>query len=116
MHKDLKMGWLTKLFPNIKIAKGKIKIRGSSTVLSHYHYCMDPCLVRGKCAMRQIPCACIECTIQLEKQWVHSVSPNEQPRYANVDGWVYHSILGIYNKWIIMDFTRDSEADEECFE
>jgi hypothetical protein len=33
-----------------------------------------------------------------------------------VDGCVYHSILGDYNKWIIMDFTRDNEADKECFE
>ena len=67
MHKDLKMGWLTKLFPNIKIAKGKIKSWGSSTVLSHYHYHMDPCLGKGKCAMRQTPCACTECINKLEE-------------------------------------------------
>ena len=67
MHTDLKMVWLTKLFPNIKISKGMIKIKGSSTVLSHYHYHMDPCLDKGKCAMRQIPCACIEYINKLEK-------------------------------------------------
>ena len=45
--------------------------------------------------------------------WCFSI---KQPRYAKVGGCVYHSILGDYNKWEIMDFTRDSETDEECFE
>eukprot|EP00957_Ditylum_brightwellii_P183834 14003248-Ditylum_brightwellii.AAC.1 len=59
MHKDLKMGWISKLFPKIKIAKGK-----------------------AKCAMRQVPCACIECINKLEKQWVHDVCPIKQPRHV----------------------------------
>eukprot|EP00957_Ditylum_brightwellii_P138693 10571436-Ditylum_brightwellii.AAC.1 len=58
MHKDLKMGWLSKN-PKIKIARG-----------------------RGKYALRQIPCACIECINKSEKPWVHGVSPIKQPRHA----------------------------------
>ena len=77
---------------------------------------MNPWLGKGKCEMRQITCTCIECINTLEKPWVHGVSPIELPRYAKVDGCVHHSILGDYNKWIIMDFTRDSETDKECFE
>ena len=116
LHKDIKMGWCSKHFPNIAVVEGKKKIRGSSTVLSHYHYRADPLLGEGKCAMRRIPCACLECTNQLSKPWIHGVSPSEQPRYSNVVGCKYHSVLGNYNQWIIMDFSRDSDIDDDCFD
>ena len=91
----------------IKVANGKTKIKASSTVLSHNHFYKDPCLGKGKCAMRRI---------QLYAPQVNGVCPNEQPRYANVEESVYHSVLGDYIKWIIMDFNRDHKTDEESFE
>eukprot|EP00957_Ditylum_brightwellii_P190090 14471499-Ditylum_brightwellii.AAC.1 len=46
-HNDVKMNWLCKLFPKFNLAEGKTNIRGSSTVMSHYHFRTDPDLDKG---------------------------------------------------------------------
>ena len=49
-------------FPTINAVTGKKRMFGNSTVISHYHYCRDNNLVEGKCALMNIPCACVACT------------------------------------------------------
>ena len=39
-------------------------------MLSHYHYCIDPNMGEGKCALKNIPCACVSCTDQLDHAWI----------------------------------------------
>ena len=81
--------------------------------MSHHHYQTDPCLRVDKCAMRQIPCACIACTNQLSEKWINGLSPCKQPRYATVEGCKYHFILGEYNKWIITFEYIQNDTDKD---
>eukprot|EP00978_Attheya_sp_CCMP212_P041629 scaffold240978_cov74-Attheya_sp.AAC.1 len=47
-----------------------------------YHIRCDPDLGLGKCAMRQIPCACEACRLSLEQAWQATVDADKQPRYS----------------------------------
>ena len=49
---------------------GNKKILGDITVMSHYHYHKDPNLGEGKCELIRISCAFIECTEQIEHEWI----------------------------------------------
>ena len=113
-HNQIKMTWNKKKFPKLNVIHGKSKIRGSETVLSHYHYRMDPKLGKSKCAMRRIPCLCLACSNQLDLDWIPGTSPSQQPRYQMATGCKYASILGHYNKWLIMDLLpgEDTDLDE----
>ena len=112
-HGNLKMAWKRSKFPNINVARNKSKIRGSSTVLSHYHYRCDPNLGNSKCAMRRIPCLCQACTDQLDQDWISGVKYEEQPRYAPVLNCKYYKILGKYNDWIIIPFNATEDIGED---
>ena len=46
------------------------KIRGFITVMSHYHYCIDPNMGEGKCSLQHIPFDFVSCTDQLDHVWV----------------------------------------------
>ena len=104
-HRNIAMTWTKSKFPKLKFANNKQKIRGSSSVLSHYHYRFDPRLGHGKCAMRRIPCLCEQCCEMLDKKWIPRVQAENQPCYSPVTNCKYHKILGDYNNWIIMSFT-----------
>ena len=65
-HVIIKISWKEKLSTTINVAPGKKKIHRSGTVMSHYHYHMDPNLGEGKCALRRLHCACVECIDQLD--------------------------------------------------
>jgi len=110
------MTWDRSKFPALNIAEGRKKIHGSGTVLSHYHYRFDPDIGYGKCAMRRIPCLCVQCTNQLDKEWIPGVDAEDQARYAPVRNCKYHGILGDYNNWIIMSFKKSSDCSEEDIE
>ena len=66
-HKDVKMAWNNMLFPSLNIAENRKKIHGSTGIMSRYHFRVDPDLGQGKCTLRRIPCACINCMAQLDK-------------------------------------------------
>ena len=114
-HKQLSMGWNDKLFPKLAIADGKSMHRGSRGVLTHYHFRADPKLGQGFVAVHRIPCACVACTAQLDKEWLPGIAAKEQPRYASVKLCKYWPVLGKYNDWVIMSF-KDKGTTEEEFE
>ena len=45
-------------------------MRVSSTLISHYHYCMDPNMGKSKLALRHINCACVACTEKLSLAYI----------------------------------------------
>lgn len=91
-------------------------MRGCETVISHYHYRVDPKLGEGKCLMRRIPCLCQACNSQLKMKWLPGVEPSNQPRYQNVINCKYASVLGVYNQWIIMPFQFGKDTTEDDLE
>ena len=60
-------------------------MRGRNTILVHYHYKVDPELVKGVCAIFRIPCEYQAWVYQLDKYWLPNIAPSYQPRYANVE-------------------------------
>ena len=116
LHSNVKMTWDRSKFPALNVPEGRKKIHGSGTVLSHYHYRFDPDIGYGKCAMRRIPCLCVQCTDQLDKAWIPGVDAEAQPRYAPVYNCKYHAILGEYNNWIIMSFKKSGDCSDDDIE
>ena len=47
----------------------------------NYHLILDPKLGQGACEIQQIPCACVACTLMLDKTRCPGVLNNEQPHY-----------------------------------
>ena len=76
-----------------------------------YHIRCDPELGEGFCAMRQIPCACTGCVVQLSKPWLPSLEKTQQPRYfIEPETYNYSSILRGYNKWYISKLNLKKET------
>ena len=94
---DIKMGCSSDMFPALQFADESKKPHGARGLGKHYHFCMDPMLGQGKCAIRRIPCDCQACTDQLDKQWIPGKNKKKQPRYADVPNCVYANVLGSYN-------------------
>jgi len=113
---NLKMTWTQSCFKSIKVADGRSKVCGCETVISHYHYRVDPKLGEGKCLMRRIPCLCQACNSQLKRKWLPGVEPSNQPRYQNVTNCKYSNVLGDYNQWIIMPFQFRKDTNEDDLE
>jgi hypothetical protein len=112
-HGNVKMAWKRSKFPKMSVANNKSKIRGSSTVLSHYHYRCDPNLGNSKCAMRRISCLRQACTDQLDEDWIPGVESEKQLCYAPVLNCKYNQILGNYNNWIIMPFNATEDTGDD---
>ena len=72
----------------------------------HYHLLLEPKLGYGKCEIQCIPCACVECTNMLKKNWGSDVVHAQQPCYQPVVCWTYWSVLGSLNNWNIIQFTN----------
>jgi hypothetical protein len=110
---DVKMTWTNSCFKSLNIADGRSQVHGSATVLSHYHYRMDPMLGENKCLLRRIPCLCQFCNTQLKLAWIPGVEPSDQPRYHSSPNCIYASVLGGYNDWIIMQFKLGGNTTED---
>ena len=65
------------------------EIRGSNTIISHYHYMVYPILGKVVCAIHQIPDAFPDCVAQLDKNWFPNYAPLSQQRYDNVKNYYY---------------------------
>ena len=72
-------------------------MRGRNTILSHYHYRVDPELGEGVCVVFRIPCACPSFVAQLDKDWLPTINPSYQPKYVYVEKCYYSKILEHYN-------------------
>ena len=77
------MTWYYRKFPRRPVSAEKFEMRGSNNILSHFHYRVDPELVRG---FFSVP--------QLDEYWLPTISPPSQLRYARVKKFYYKKILG----------------------
>ena len=68
------------------------------------HFCIRlyPKLGHGKCAIQQIPCACVSRTNMLAKPCAPDVAHDQQPCYQPVFEFTYCSVLWTLNNWNII--------------
>ena len=78
----------------------------------HYHLLLDPKLKNGKCAIYQIPCACIAYTTMLDKTWDYKVDPNKHRRYEPVVEFTYWHVLGSFINSNIIKFNNKTTSSE----
>ena len=66
-HKNVNMTWAYQKFPSHPVDAETFKMRGRNTILSHYHYRVDPKLGKFVCAICRILCAYPDCVDQIDK-------------------------------------------------
>ena len=72
-HKDVKMYFNSNQLPELSFCVPHYKPHGAKGSSKHYHLSFDPKLGMGICAIRCIPCACVECTSILDKPWISGI-------------------------------------------
>ena len=75
---------------------------------NNYHFRFDPKLGNGVCAIRHIPCACVECTSMLYKNWISGILSDKQELYKPVTKCTYWTVLGTFNNWNIIQLSHKS--------
>ena len=78
------MTWDYQKFTRHPVAAEKFEMRGRNTILSNYNYRVDIELGKGVFVVCRIICAYQDCVAQLEKDWLPTIPPSSQPRYAHV--------------------------------
>ena len=78
----------------------------------HYHLRFDPKLGMGECAILHIPCACVACTLILDKPWISGIPSEKQERYKPVTKCTYWPVLGELNNWNIIELSSRSTSSE----
>ena len=76
-HKDLKIYYDTNQFPELPFCGPHPNPHGARGLINHYHLRFDPKLFCGICAIRHIPCACVECTSMMDKPWISGILSNK---------------------------------------
>ena len=84
---------------------------GVNGILTQYLIRCDPYLGIEICAIRIIPCSCIDIRNAMDLPWGLSLAPKDQPRYSSVTKYKYYTILGKNSDWVIMNFI-DKYTDE----
>ena len=75
--KDLKMYCNTNQFPELSFSGLHSKPHGARGLNKHYHLCFDPKIGVGICEISHITCACVVCTLILDKPWISSIPPDK---------------------------------------
>ena len=83
-QKDVKMFCKTTQFPSLSFYSPHTKPHGVRGLINQYHIQFYIKLGHGICTIHCISYSCTECTYMLEKPWVHSFPPHQQPRYQPV--------------------------------
>ena len=73
------------------------KTHGARGLSKHYHLRFYPKRGKGACKILCIPCACVACTLMLDKYWISGITLDEQARYKPVTKCTYWPILGYFN-------------------
>ena len=77
------MHYNTKQFPALTFCGPHSKPHGSWGLSKNYNLRFYPELGNGVCEIHHIPCACVACTIMLEKPWI-SVIPLKKKNSINL--------------------------------
>ena len=82
--KDVKMYCNTNQFPAVPFCDPHYKPHGARGMGKHYNLRFYPKLGMGVCAIICIPCACVACTLMLEKAWISGIPSYKQDHYKLV--------------------------------
>ena len=69
------MSWDYWKLPRHPVDAEKFEMRVRNAIFSHYHYRVDPKVVKGVCASLFIPCVFPACVAQLHKYWLPNCAP-----------------------------------------
>ena len=69
-----------KQFPELTFFDTHQKPHEERGLSKNYHLCFDPKIGHGICVICRIPCACVECTLILDKPWIFGTPPKKEAR------------------------------------
>ena len=96
-HKKVNIYCNTKQFPELPYRGPHPKPHGNRGLSKYYHLRFDPKLGHVKCEIRHIPCACVACTLMLEKLWIYGIFSKKQAHKQPVTNCTYWPVLGSFN-------------------
>ena len=76
------MTWNYRKFSRHPVSTEKVEMRIINTIISDYHYIVDPEVGKGFDVICRIPYVCPTCVAQLDKDCLPTIAPSSQPRYA----------------------------------
>ena len=59
-----------------------------------YHFYTCKLLGVGHVACRCVPCYCPVCNERIQKEWIHGIYDEDQPRFQKVKDCVFSKVLG----------------------
>ena len=77
-HKDVIMYYNICQSPVLSFCGPHYKPHGAKGLSKHYHLCFDPKLGMSICAICRIPCACVACTLMLDKPWISGIKEHHK--------------------------------------
>ena len=72
--KDVNIYCNTNQLPALLSCGPHSKPHGARGLSKHYHFCFDSKLGMVVCAIHRVPCACVACTLMLDKPWIYGIS------------------------------------------
>ena len=93
-QKDVKIYCDTNQFPKLPFCGSHPKPHGARGLVKHYHLRFDPNLGNGICEILRITCACVACTLMLDKSWISGYATNLSPTIIIGKYWD-HITIGI---------------------
>ena len=102
----------TNQFPALPFFGPHSKHNGSRGLSKNYHFCFDPKLGNGVCAILCIPCACVECTSMLYKTWISVIPSDKQERYKPVTKCSYWPVSRYINHWNMIQLSQKSTPSD----
>ena len=72
-HQDVRIYCNTNQFPELPFCGPHSKYHGARGLGKHYHLRFNPKLGNSVFAIRRIPCACVACTLMLDKSWIYGI-------------------------------------------
>ena len=104
-HQDVRMYCNTSQLPELSFCGPHSKNHDAKGLRKHYHLRFDPKLGMGICAIRRIPCACVECTSMLDKPWISGIPPDTKERYKPITKCNYWPVLGSFKNCNIIQLS-----------
>ena len=98
----------TNQLPELSFCGPHSKPHDARGLSNHHHLRVDPKLGNDVCEILRITCAYVACTSMIDKPCIYGIPSNKQERYKPVTNCTYWTVLGSYNKWDIIQFSKKS--------
>jgi hypothetical protein len=106
-------------FGSVKMeATGFPSVRGETRngMAAMYNFHANPDLGMRAVAAQRIPCACMACIEQLQRDWLPGNPAETQPRYSRNTQCKWFGIFDGLNDWKIITLKPRADADEDKLE